>query len=296
MLTAGAMETPEDNATSAPPMKFVSRRSVLVNLGFLAILPLCAQEIDWASIVRDLTSTDSALREATFEALVDKIHPKLCKEEGPLLEAEIPGLVDQLSQKGNVARLQASGILYTIGQCRSDSEITLARAIPALVDHAKNDSFERIRGNSIRTLVDLKPNIPNEVFSFLVGVMKGYDDNLAVLATYGVARRASPGSEAEELLSEALSQRKSIGRKKAAINALLYGGVTDPLLMNRLGAVLNDPDPSVVKIALNVISHLGTRAIEPNRQQLSSLASSSQDAEIAAVAKHLAERDTSRQQ
>jgi HEAT repeat protein len=267
--------------------------TIFASLGMLAaVLPSCAQEIDWPSLLRDLTSADSTLREATFERLVNKLAPKLCGEQDAAADkAEIRGLVGQFDRKEDIVRLQVSGIVYVIAQCRADSAVIFAEATPALIEHAQ-DPVRRIRLNSVRTLVELKPDIPDAASAFLLRTMQGRDEDLAAIAVFGVARKATPGSEAEDLISKALLQKDSSVRKRAAINALVYARVTDPLLMRRLGDVLSDLDPSVVEAALDAMSHLGAPAIEANRERLRSLAETSQNTDIAAVARQLLARDT----
>ncbi|MBV8833349.1 MAG: hypothetical protein JO108_29485 [Acidobacteriaceae bacterium] len=267
---------------------FILASLTLLSAGLTAT---AQQTTDWASLVKNLSGKDAAVREATFKQWIDQIMPKLCSEKDTLLIADIPGLLAQFAQKEDIARLQVSALLGVIGNCRSDSAAVLAEAIPTLIDRAENDSFARIRLNSVRTLADLKPEIPATVVPVLVRVMHGHEAILAAVATYGIAREVKPGSQAEDLVGEVLSQKNPGIQKKAAMNALVSQRVTDPVLMKRLGDVLMDPDVTVVKAALNAISHLGDAAITPNRAQLASLAQNSTDSDIVRTAKQLLERD-----
>lgn len=275
-------------------MKTTFRMAVLI-IALVAVLPVCAQQIDWASVIKDMTSTDTTLRETRFQNVLDKIYPALCGDQELQAQSEVSGLVDQFEQKDDVARLQVSAMLYMIGRCRSDGQVVLAKALPVLMVHAENDPSQRIRTNSIRTLAELKPDIPDAVISLLARFMEGPDDQLAALATYGIVRKVTPGSRAEDLVSKALLPKSASVRKQAALGAITSrpeNTATDVLLMSRLGDVLGDPNLSIVKADLNAMSHLGEAAIAVNRRQLSALAESSQDAEVSGLAKQLLARDT----
>src|SRR5579875_1807379 len=151
------------------------------------------------------------------------------------------------------------------------------------------DSVPRIRTNSLNDLCTLRPDIPHEELQFLIQLAEGQDDQLASRALFGLARMADSHVDAANAIEAALL-RGSPSRKLAAIRALAAAHVTAPRLLTRLGGLLTDGNPEMVRAALQSIAELGIPAISANPNELNQLAETSQDKYLADSAKQLIER------
>jgi hypothetical protein len=267
------------------------------SLTLLLIIPVCTwvalcQHVNWAKNFEDAVTNDPAVKDRARDEMFHDILPKLTTEEASLAAAEIPGLAEQLNRKEDKIRLQASAILAALAPSRPDSVTVLAAALPALMDHAQ-DSVPRIRANSIRALTFLRPDIPAEELQFLIRMMDGNDQALAEEAALGIARMAGSHPDAADAIDRAVSQNDRPGVRLAAIRVLPVAQPIPPRLVSRLGELLTDADPKVVRASLEAISRAGISVITANLNQLNQVAETSSDKELAQFARQLIERANS---
>ena len=249
--------------------------------------PATAQQtLDWASIFQDAVVHDSAINDRARDRMFNEIMPKLLNGEASLTAAEVPRIVEQLNRKEDGIRLQASALFVVLAQFRQDSAVVLSSALPALNDHV-HDSFPRVRTNSLNAVCHLNPVIPTEELQFLIRLMNDPDESLANRAVLGIARTTSSRPEATDAIERALSRSDSPGRRLAAIQAVGATHVTDSRVVEMLGNLLTERDRNTVRTALISIRQLGIRAITPNLPQLTRLAETSDDKELATLAQQI---------
>ena len=143
----------------------------------------------------------------------------MCSEEAALEKADVSPLKSLLGSEKSQMRLQASATLLAFGECRSDSADVLSALIPDFVLHAE-DQASRVALNSVNTMGMLRPDIPSDALRCLIRVLGGTNEDLAAMATRGVARMATNSPDATQALDSALSQHRSASLQLAAIQAI----------------------------------------------------------------------------
>lgn len=264
-------------------------RRVLVAL-LCSASALAAREQDWAKLVDQLTSHDRAVVEAAQSELADML-PRLGDGKPEWVTAEIPGLVAQLNRSDkDGARQLAAVLLMGMAQGRADSAIVLSGALPALIEHARNDPHPEVRRNSLLALATLNPGIPELAVEELLLAMDSPDQDLIPIADYGVARLVSTHQlGAAAALDKALSSGSS-SRRVAAIKAIGEAHVADSQLVSHVGSLLADSNDEVVRAALEAIGKLGPPAIALNSVHISRLAQTSSNQEFVRLAHQLLDR------
>ena len=266
------------------------KRLLIMSAGFLAAAwPSACHQVDWAKLFEDLSSGNPALVHAATERFVDVIAPEAMTEKPESLAAEMPAVVTQLNRQEDAIRTRASGLLAVLAQLRPDSAVVLSAAIPALIDHAQ-DPVGEVSRNALSTLCMLRPVIPHPALQFLVSLVEGQNESLAIAASSGVARMADARVEAADALEKAI-EVSSTRRKIAVIGAIGDASVTDARLVSRLGTLLANHDETVVRAALDSMGKLGSHAITLNSPQISNLADTSSDKDLAGIARQLLKRE-----
>lgn len=262
------------------------KRWITMALGLLAaVLPAECQQIDWAKLFEDLSSGNSVLVQAATERLVDVVGPQITTEKPELAAAEIPAVVVQLNRSEDAIRTRASGLLMIVALMRMDSSVVLSAAVPALINHVQ-DPVAQVRSNSLNTLCILKPEIPPGALQFLIGLVEGSNDDLAMAAVSGVARMADTRIEAADAVEKA-TESHSIARRTAAIKAIGSSYLTGTKVVSHLGTLLADHDDVIVRAALEAIGNLGAAAIRLNSPQIDAVAENSTNKELATLAREL---------
>jgi len=267
----------------------MSMGPILLLVSCIAAQKLLPQTLDWAKIFKEAVVRNRAINDRARDRMLNEIAPKLLSQDPSFASEEMPGIAMQLNSDDSGIRQQASGVLSVLAQFRPDSASVLSRAFPILMEHV-HDPAPRVRINSLNALCFLRPEIPPEEEQFLIELINDKDERIAGQALFGIARMASLRAEAAAAIEKALSQTDSPGRKLAAIRALAAAHVTAPRLLTRLGGLLTDGNPEMVRAALQSIAELGIPAISANLNELNQLAETSQDKYLADSAKQLIER------
>jgi hypothetical protein len=255
--------------------------------------PAGCQQVQWARLFEDLSSRDPVLVEAAERRVVDEIGPQLSKEKPELLAAEIPAIIVQLNREDGDIRIRASGLIVLLTQLRPDSAVVLSAAVPPLIDHVE-DTVSIVGRNSLAVLCSLEPEIPPRALQYLLMLMQGKDENLAVTATFGAARMANSRPEVVDALCGALLPANPLVRRRAAVRAIARERVINPRLNLLLGTLLADRNESMVREALGAIDRLGVDSITLNSVEIRRLAETSGNPELVKLARQLLGREAVR--
>ena len=158
-----------------------------------------------------------------------------------------------------------------------------------MIGHVE-DPVGAVSRNALSALCMLRPVVPQPALQFLVSLVEGQNDSLAIAASSGVARMADVRVEAADALEKALDV-SSMERKMAVIGAIGEANVTDAGLVSRLGTLLADHNESIVRAALDSIGKLGSHAMALNSPQIGNLADTSSNKDLAGIARQLLKRE-----
>lgn len=183
---------------------------------------------------------------------------------------------------GQYARGQAWAVLGTVAMLSPDGSDMLKQAVPKLISQF-HDGNSLVRENSIRAIVSLRPEIPDESLEPLIALTHGAaqieDQKMAAIATYGVARFAKASPKALDELVNLLSPEQAIEIRSAAVRSLENAGLVHPVILMRLGEILagngvkpeaSIDDRELVRQTLTVVAHLGPAAasLRPQVEQI----------------------------
>ncbi|PYV45245.1 MAG: hypothetical protein DMG06_03195 [Acidobacteria bacterium] len=189
------------------------------------------------------------------------------------------------------ARGQASALLATVAMLRPDGSEVLKRAVPVLVSQFR-DRNKTVRENSIRAVVSLQPEIPSESLEHLLALAHGgvepstektsySDQTVTDLAVHGIARFAKTSPMAANELASFLDSSDAVEMRLAAVQSVERFGLNQPVIVARLGEILDEfggkvldgnggPKQELVRRTLSAIATLGPAALSlrPNVQRI----------------------------
>ena len=255
--------------------------AVLASASFL-VPPALPQTADWSKVLHDLVNRENpAVKAAAAKQFFETLLPILQTESAISLEKDIRSIALLLNDQDAEIRVQASGVLYTLTVVRQDTAETLKAAFSALSSHFQ-DSAARVRGNVARTVAGLKPNIPHEALSMLIGSSHDKDPEVRGASIYGIARTASQSQDARQALLSLLRE-PDVTIQLEVLRDIGFGKVQDSSIVARLRQLLTAKDPPIVKATIDALANLGSGAA-PARPELERIVQDGTDKEITRAA------------
>lgn len=239
-----------------------------------------SQSADWHGLFRDLISTDTKISEAARSLAFNTLLPALESEDAKALDKDLASIVETFHDENEAIRLQASGLLAGLARKRADATESMKRAVPFWLAQF-NDKNPRVRANAISAIANLQPSVPTEVVPELLRITWEGEPAAKSTATLALVRCSGSSADAVRAVADMMSPDSPIETRRVVIQAMGYAGVSDPVLITKLGEALRDRD--VVRDALRAIAALGPRAMAL-RPLLVDLAADDRDKEISDAA------------
>jgi HEAT repeat protein len=150
--------------------------------------------------------------------------------------------------------------------------------------HSFHDKNDLIRENAVRSVVVLRPEVPLEALPALLALARSTDNprTLAVVA-HGLARCIGRSPDALKALEDLLSD-SSVAKRRIATQAVGSAKVDHVAIVEKLRAMLDDPDRSVALDAIGSLGMIGPAAIAA-RSVLERIASANADSEMSQAAR-----------
>jgi hypothetical protein len=239
-------------------MRSVAVVTVVLIACLLAEVAARAEATDWHGLFRDLISTDPQIsnpaRELSFKTLI----PALETEDHSSLDQDLRKIIEVFQDNNEMIRLQASGLLAGLARTRADGTEAMKRAIPVWISQF-DDRNPRVRANAIRSIAILRPDVPSEAVPVLLRIIGDGTAPPDAIAALALVRCSPRSSDAQRRIADLMSTKKPIETRRAVVVAIGNAGVSDPVLVSKLGEALEDRE--LLRDALRAVAALGRGAV-----------------------------------
>jgi len=251
------------------------KKEIIIGIVLSTATSLASGE-NWPKLLDDLVSTDSSISAAARDYAFRTALPRLESMDAAALNGEIQQILPLMQDKRENVRMQASGIIAGLASIRLDSSVSIAPAIPILLEQFK-DTQARVRENAIFTIITLRPIPPSEALQPLVDLLQ--DENLRIEggAIAGLSRLAAFVPAADDALRTYLSSEKRPDRLIAAVYNIGEAKYASPATVALMAPLLTYKDERVNLAVADAFRKLGPKAAgakESLRDVLSDSASS----------------------
>jgi HEAT repeat protein len=239
------------------------------------------QSADWLALFRELVSPDPAVSDAARARSFNTLIPKLEAADPTSLDEDITAILEAFSDEEPI-RLQASGLLTVLALNRPDGSEALKRAVPVFLSQFK-DQNRRVRCNAIMAIASLRPQVPREALTPLLIAVRDYDPPAMGFAVLGLARLAETAPEAADGLASLLAANEPIEIRRIVVQSIGKARVQNPVIVAKIGEVLQDKDRDLVRDAIDAVSRIGPAA-KPLKPILKRIADTERDEELSNAA------------
>lgn len=262
------------------------RTATVLSLVWIVLIPAAglAENLGWREMMTELTSSDSARREAA-RPRANSVVRRLMKEDPAELVSDLKEIAETLGDPSENIRMQTAGLLAATALVRADGAETFAKVVPALIQRLE-DSSAPVRFNAVSALANLKPDIPPDAIEALTSALRDSDARVTASAAQGLARSATDSSIALDSLIRALDGG-STPQRRAILDGIGAARKYAPGLVPPLKKLLADAQAGLQADTLRTVGLLGPSAVEAVHQEIEILAETSDSNGVAEAAKSI---------
>jgi HEAT repeat protein len=205
--------------------------------------------------------SDAARRRA-FDSLL----PALTRAD-PKSVAEDLKVILEAFKRDDPIRFQASALLAGLSLVRPDSEDVLMPAIPSLLEQLERENSQRVRENIVRTLMNLRPNIPDVTLEPLIRMRSDAHEPTARSAVLALVRMGRGSPLALEAVKKSMTDDR-LQIRLAIVDAIGYYNLADEGTLSILCLGLQDGSSRIVLGAIRSIGQIGSHAFKNDLQEI----------------------------